>query len=547
MTRVPARIVLLLALAGCGPKTPPEPAAQPEPAPAPTAESPDGAGTSTPAPASGEGKKPIEVRVAKAIELLESGVPENVAKAIQRFTNMSQEAPDSPVIRFNLGVAQELMGDETEARKSYLRATDIDPTYGNAWYNLGAMAERDGDLSRALQSYRAGLRNAPAHPELTAAVINVLRKQGKLDEAVREAKAAIKQDANNVEAYNALGLVYLEQDKLELAQFIYQRVLQAFPDKADKNAYVHANLGRVYFAQGRVPEAEKKFQDALLRDNKLVAAMMYLSLLYIDNRNWDATVGSLEYARELEPENAAIRVNLGIGLRGQGKYEDALAQYDKALDLDPELVDVHLNRALVYGLNLQEFDKAYAALDRYSDLGGTETELAEQWRGEFEKTQKKLERDAARKKKREEQRKRREEEKRLLEEERKAEEAAAAKAAEEAAAKEAAAKEAAEQAAQDGAEQSAPEGAPPPAGEAAGGGSNAAGVGQACTGFGTCGDPSLECAQDNVCREVGSPGTFGAGVGCVQDADCASGLSCVNNACGAGGGDAAGGGSPWGG
>ena len=96
-----------------------------------------------------------------------------------------------------------------------------------------------------------------------------------------------------MDAYNNLGLVYLEQGKLELAQFIYQRALSAIPD-AEGNALVHANLGRVYLAQGRVVDAEDKFKDALLKDNDLVVAMMFLGQLYTENRNWEGTVAVLE-------------------------------------------------------------------------------------------------------------------------------------------------------------------------------------------------------------------------------------------------------------
>ena len=207
---------------------------------------------------------------------------------------------------------------------------DLDPALSAAWLNLGAMAEREGDHARALQNYRAGIRNGGDDPQIFAAIIGVLRKLGRHDEAIREAQAAIKTNGNNVDAYNNLGLVYLDQGKLELAQFIYQRALSAIPD-ADANALIHANLGRVYLAQSKVGLAEKKFQDALLKDADLVVAMMFL-VSCTPNRNWEGTVAVLERARELEPDNAAIRVNLGIGYCGLGRMEDSENCYRKALN-----------------------------------------------------------------------------------------------------------------------------------------------------------------------------------------------------------------------
>jgi len=564
-------IILGLVLAGCGPKSPPS-----TPAPgasevvgdgvSDTKQSPS-AGGAVSAPPALPSQESLAERVEAANEWLTTGKPEDASTALALYREMVDEAPDSAQLRFNIGLAYEGIGDAAGARKAYLRATDVDPGLAEAWLNLGAMAEREGDHARALQSYRAGLRHAEADPQLFAATIGVLRKLGRHDEAVREARSAIKTNGNNVDAYNNLGLVYLEQGKLELAQFIYQRALSAIPD-ADSNALVHANLGRVYLAQGKIALAEKKFQDALLKDNDLVVAMMFLGQLYTQNRNWEGTIAVLERARELERDNAAIRVNLGIGYRGLGRMEESEASYKKALELDESLIETHLNLALLYGDSLQQFEKAYEALDTYLDVGGARTELVDTWRADFEKTQAKLERDAARKKRREEQRRKREEEKRLLaeEEQRKAEEAAAAPPPAPEAETEAAPAA--------GAEPTLPPAVEPvpagPAGEdvpsdawgtstpdpAREQGSVSSAVGQSCSGVGSCGDASLECAQDDVCREVGTPGTFGVGVGCVESGDCASGLSCVDNSCaegeGAPGGSTDGGavpgtGSPWGG
>ena len=560
-------IILGLVLAGCGPKAPPAaPASGP---PDVSTEVGAVAGSATapvdpdPAPVERPPAESMAQRVEAANVWLESGKPEDASTALSLYREMLEEAPDSAPLRFNIGLAYEGIGDPAGARKAYLRATDVDPTLAEAWLNLGAMAEREGDHARALQNYRAGLRHAENDPQLFAATIGVLRKLGRHDEAIREARSAIKTNGNNVDAYNNLGLVYLDQGKLELAQFIYQRALSAIP-AADANALIHANLGRVYLAQDKVALAEKKFQDALLKDNDLVVAMMFLGQLYTQNRNWEGTIAVLERARELEPENAAIRVNLGIGYRGLGRMDESEASYKRALELDASLVETHLNLALLYGDSLQKFEQAYEALDLYIDRGGTRTELVDAWRDDFEKTQEKLERDAARKKRREEQRRKREQEKRLLAEEE------ALKAAESAAAPPPAPEPVPEPAVEPPAEPSAEASDPAAAGQAgpaaAWGAPSASdapvsagvssAVGQPCRGLGSCGDASLECAQDEVCREVGTPGTFGVGVGCVESGDCASGLSCVDNGCVQGSGAPAsstddgavpGTGSPWGG
>jgi tetratricopeptide (TPR) repeat protein len=406
----------------------------------------------------------IEARVNEAAAWLTTGQTDQASSALDALKELSVEAPDLAEIPYNMGIAYEILGNENEARKRYLRATDIDPSLGEAWLNLGALAERDNDLNRALQAYRAGLRNAPDNPELIVGVIGVLRKLGQHDDAISEARSALAKNANNVNAYNNLGLVYIEQGNLDLAQFIYQKALTDIVG-AEQNALIHANLGQVFLLQDKTGNARIEFEKALELQPDLVAAKMFLAQLHMDNRNWVETASVLEEALLIEPENPAIHVNLGISYRGLGQLERAQSAYEKALELEPANPDPYLNLAILFSDHMQAYDAALQALETYQTQGGTRAELAEQWDSEIRKEQKKYERAQERKKRREES-KQREEIARQAAEREAAEEAArlaeeeSARLAEEEAARLAAEREAASPP-QDGAEGSGVDGAVP--------------------------------------------------------------------------------------
>jgi tetratricopeptide (TPR) repeat protein len=571
----------------------------------------------------------IEARVNEAAAWLTTGQVDQATSALDALKTLSVEAPDLAEIPYNMGIAYEILGNENEARKRYLRATDIDPSLGEAWLNLGALAERDNDLNRALQAYRAGLRNAPDNPELIVGVIGVLRKLGQHDAAISEARAALAKNANNVNAYNNLGLVYIEQGNLDLAQFIYQKALTDIVG-AEQNALIHANLGQVFLLQDKIGNARIEFEKALELQPDLVAAQMFLAQLHMDNRNWIETASVLEEALLIEPENPAIHVNLGIAYRGLGQLERAQSSYEKALELEPANPDPYLNLAILFSDHMQAYDAALQALETYQTQGGARVELVEQWDSEIRKEQKKYERAQERKKRREES-KQREEVARQAAEREAAEEAA--RLAEEEAARLAAESEAASPP-QDGAEGSGVDGADPnsmapavgeptgsestpwesgsaasadpvpadpvsaepapweatpveatpaevPAPEAApeaadpvgsgtdpvGSGTDPAdsgtdpapggspwgmegaqsasvdeilqaaesggilGSGAQCSALGGCSALSLECANNGICQEAGTPGTFVLGVGCSMDSDCAFGLACISQTC----------------
>lgn len=516
--RLPRSLLVMALLSACGPKEPPAPAAQPQ----------------------SDGDQPAEVQwsaeraaelLDQSVSLLLKGTPEAARKALTKLEKLVENEPDMVEAIYNQGLAHQLAGEPKKAERRFLRATDISPEFAPAWQNLGALAEREGNLQGALGHYRAGLRTSPDNGDLQVGEIRVLRKLGRLEEAIQKSRTAIRTNGDNIGAYNNLGLIYLAQGKLELAQFVYERAEQTVIGAKD-DPLIEANLGRVYLAQEKTGAAREKFQRAISLDEKLVAPRLGLASLYMDDRDWDSTVETLTPALELDPKNPAIHVNLGIAYRGQGRFEDSIKAYNKALELDPSQLDIYLNLALVYGDSLNAFDDAFKALDTYQSKGGGRAELVAERRKELEVQKKRYERAQKRKQRAEENRRRREEDAKL------------AAAAEERLRKQ---KEEEARQAAEGAPAPPP---PPPGGDAAGGGgeapsdtpdaaappppapsANAAALGNPCSGLGQCGDPALECAHDAVCREVGTAGTFQAGVGCMQDTDCAFGLSCTSNQC----------------
>ncbi|MEL6347963.1 MAG: tetratricopeptide repeat protein [Myxococcota bacterium] len=357
----------------------------------------------------------VHAQVNEAAAWLTTGDVGQAQQALRQLDALARKAPELAEIPYNRGVAYQIIGDENMARKEYLRATDIDPSLSAAWLNLGAIAQQSGDLDKALSMYRAGQRSSPDDPDLISGVIGVLRELGKDDEAIAQSKAALAQNANNINVYNHLGLIYIEQGNLELAQFVYQKALNDVPG-AKQNAMIHANLGQVLLLKEKIANARVELEKALELDPQLVVAMMFLAQLHMDNRDWESTVAVLEQARALQPNNPGIHLNLGIGYRGLGRFEEAQRSYQKALELDPGNPDPYLNLAVLLGDHMKSYDAALDALDTYTKQGGTREELVAEWTQDIEKQKKRFERAEARRQRREEA-KRREELARQAEEE----------------------------------------------------------------------------------------------------------------------------------
>ena len=203
----------------------------------------------------------VDDRIARAAAWLTTNQAEDAQRALDDLSSLLIEEPERVEIPFNMALAYHQLGDFLNARKFYLRTTAIDSSVGAAWLNLGALAEQGGQYKRALQHYRAGLQNDPDKGELVVGIIGILRRLGQHDEAIEEAKAALSRDANNIDVYNNLGLVYIDMNKPDLAQFIYQKALNSI-DGAENNPALHANLGRTYLAKDRRWNAKQELEKA---------------------------------------------------------------------------------------------------------------------------------------------------------------------------------------------------------------------------------------------------------------------------------------------
>jgi tetratricopeptide (TPR) repeat protein len=171
------------------------------------------------------------------------------------------------------------------------------------------------------------------------------------------------------------GVLSYRQGRWAEASADLERAIQLNPTAFQ--AYV--NLTQALFAAGRVEEAPAMLSKALdrLQDKpelKPLRADLYRlrADLYLDERlgNRQAAQADLEQAVALEPGNSKSRkladnlVKLGQLLAREGQHQEALARFNRALRVRPELLLVERFRAESL-LALHQDEKAAEALDHY--------------------------------------------------------------------------------------------------------------------------------------------------------------------------------------
>lgn len=72
------------------------------------------------------------------------------------------------------------------------------------------------------------------------------------------------------------------------------------------------------------------------------------AIRFIKDKNYSAAENTLKKALLEKPNDAVMHNNLGLALKNQGKYKEALKAYEKALQLKPDYYEAMNNLAVTY-------------------------------------------------------------------------------------------------------------------------------------------------------------------------------------------------------
>ena len=85
--------------------------------------------------------------------------------------------------------------------------------------------------------------------------------------------------------------------------------------------------------------AEAEFHEALARGPNYATAHHWYGMYLVARGQFDQAIAEVERAQQLDPVSLAINTDLGLVLYRARKYDEAIKQYRAAVDLDPSFSD----------------------------------------------------------------------------------------------------------------------------------------------------------------------------------------------------------------
>ena len=170
--------------------------------------------------------------------------------------------------------------------------------------------------------------------------------EGRLDEAVEHLTRSFEIQPTDV-AFFEMGTIKLQQQKLEEAAFYYEKALQ-YPGEAVMLAQIHNNLAVLEMQQGSLVEAEKHFRESVVLDPTSARHRIAFGWLLAKQGRYDEAIAQDEAAVQIAPDALAY-FSLGSALESQHKLPQAADAYRETLALAPGFQEARLRLDAIAG------------------------------------------------------------------------------------------------------------------------------------------------------------------------------------------------------
>ena len=285
------------------------------------------------------------------------------------------------------------LGEYDTAMEKFNQAVQINPNLSVAYNNLGKAYVAQNKQDKALESFNKALG-------LNSDFIPALWERGKLytrtekwEQALADYNKLLELDSESTSAYHNRGRVYVKLEEFEKAIVDYNHALKldasltvVSKDIQIARAEIQNREGKKYFSQGDYRSAKKHFKQALEFDPQFARAYNNLGLVQLHLAGMPIPIVKYEFerreehltiaikyfdkARLLDPDMDDAYSNRGTArrlLKGKETTDEILADYHKALELNPNNIEALINLGVFYshiGLN----DKALTVYSQALEL-----------------------------------------------------------------------------------------------------------------------------------------------------------------------------------
>lgn len=241
-----------------------------------------------------QGALPVETLARQARDDFQAG---RYAQARRKLHEALKRSPDNPALWSYLGLTDAQLNDLDAAAEDFKKVLALAPDDAQSFFNLGSLYGRRNEPAKAIEAYRRGLEIEPDNPTANQNYALLLMGQGNFREAIGPLEKLRALDGRNLPAHVALIECYAKS---------------GMKDKADAEIQTFLKL----------PDASPE-------------ECLKLARVLLEDRQPQPARAVLEHVTSIAPESPEAHSDLGILLLNDGRFEDAIRELGRAVQLAP--------------------------------------------------------------------------------------------------------------------------------------------------------------------------------------------------------------------
>ncbi|MDA3902750.1 MAG: tetratricopeptide repeat protein [Desulfuromusa sp.] len=278
---------------------------------------------------------PANLQIINRIGLIQLEL-ENWVEAESAFRLLLESDDDQGRSRYYLAMALSGQGQAVEAITILAPISRDSPIYTEAKLQLAYLYKQSDQNDQAIATLKQTIEQDIHHPDLYYYLVAFLGDSGDHEQALNVAQRGVEKNPDETQLLYQLGVLYEKLDKRQTAVQAMEKVLlldDAHSDALNFLAYDQA-------------ENDINLELALVRAQKALAIkpsgyiVDTLGWIYFKMGRYPESREQLEKATELHPNDAVIQEHLGDLYRAMNLWQQAVAAYRRALEIDPQMTQV---------------------------------------------------------------------------------------------------------------------------------------------------------------------------------------------------------------
>jgi tetratricopeptide (TPR) repeat protein len=263
-------------------------------------------------------------QLASALELVDGGLAR-----LDRELQGHLHALHRSVLRHNRAQLLMALGRQDEALDDHDELVRLDPHYPEYYFDRGNARYEVGDLAGALADYEHTMTLSPPFPELFHNRGDLRAAGGDVDGATADFSYVLELEPDWLESRIALGSLLLETGAAEAGAELVEAGLALHPG----NPRLLCLLGEAAIATGDPAAAHSALERALAADPTLHQALAIRATLHFGEHRFDDAVADLDRALDLVGDDPDLLYNRGYVNEAAGQSAEAVRDYTRALEL----------------------------------------------------------------------------------------------------------------------------------------------------------------------------------------------------------------------